>query len=186
MRTRAIVIATGARYRKLELPTLPRFEGAGVYYSATHLEAQLCEGEEVVVVGGGNSAGQAAVFLSQLATHVHVLVRGPGLADSMSRYLIQRIEGTPNITLRTRTEIVRARGRRPPGAASPGATSTRGQPRPAPIRNVFSMTGADPNTALAGRLRRARRQGLRQDRRRPDAPTSSTRDRLAAARAAPT
>ena len=95
VRTRTIVVASGARYRKLGLPELPRFEGVGVYYSATHLEGQMCAGEETVVVGGGNSAGQAAVFLSQLASHVHVLVRGQGLAESMSRYLIQRIESSP-------------------------------------------------------------------------------------------
>ena len=145
VRTRAIVVATGARYRKLELPTLPRFEGNGVYYSATHLEGQLCQGEETVVIGGGNSAGQAAVFLSQLATHVHVLVRGQGLAESMSRYLIQRIEGTPNITLRTRTEVCALEGTdRLESIAWRHVGSD--QPDPRMIRNVFSMTGADPNT----------------------------------------
>src|SRR5437868_896531 len=106
VRTRAIVIATGARYRKLELPALSRFENAGVYYSATHLEGQLCKGEEIAIVGGANSAGQAAVFLSSVASRVHMLIRGPGLAESMSRYLIARIESTPNIDLRTRTQIV--------------------------------------------------------------------------------
>ncbi len=95
LRTRTIIVATGVQYRRLDLPMLARFEGVGIFYSATHLEGQLCVGEEVVVVGGGNSAGQAAVFLSQLASHVHVLVRGPGLAESMSRYLIQRIDSTP-------------------------------------------------------------------------------------------
>jgi thioredoxin reductase (NADPH) len=145
VRTRAIVVATGARYRKLDLPALPRFEGNGVYYSATHLEGQLCQGEETVVIGGGNSAGQAAVFLSQLATHVHVLVRGPGLAESMSRYLIQRIEGTPNITLRTRTEVCALEGTdRLESIAWRHIGSD--QPDPRMIRNVFSMTGADPNT----------------------------------------
>src|SRR6185312_1628695 len=100
-----IVIATGAQYRKLPLENLSRFEGAGVYYGATFMEAQLCGGEEVVVIGGGNSAGQAAVFLSETAKHVHLLVRGRGLAESMSRYLVRRIEGNPSITLRTETEI---------------------------------------------------------------------------------
>ena len=103
--TRSIIIATGARYRKPDLPELPRFEGAGVFYSATHLEAQMCEKEDVAIVGGGNSAGQAAVFLSQIASRVDVLVRGEGLADSMSRYLIQRISDSPNVTLKTRTQI---------------------------------------------------------------------------------
>src|SRR6185436_11639667 len=88
VQTRTIVIASGARYRKPALPELSRFEGAGVMYSATHVEAQLCRDEEVAVVGGGNSAGQAAVFLAQSSARVNVLVRGPGLAESMSRYLI--------------------------------------------------------------------------------------------------
>jgi thioredoxin reductase (NADPH) len=146
VRTRAIVISSGVRYRKLGLPTLSQFEGAGIYYSATFLEGQLCEGGEVAVVGGGNSAGQAAVFLSQVASHVNVLVRGPGLAESMSRYLIQRIEGTPNITLRTRTEIDALEGSDRLESVrwrqvETGATELR------PIRNLFLMTGADPNSA---------------------------------------
>jgi thioredoxin reductase (NADPH) len=145
VRSRTIVVASGAQYRKPDLPELERFEGAGVLYSATHLEAQLCEGEEIAIVGGGNSAGQAAVFLSQGASKVSVLVRGPGLADSMSRYLIQRIEDTPNVTLRTRTQISalegterleRVRWRH----VETDASETR------PIRHVFMMTGADPNT----------------------------------------
>ena len=143
--TRAIVVASGARYRRLELPSLPRYEGLGVYYSATHLEAQLCHDQEVAVVGGGNSAGQAAVFLSQIARQLHVLVRGPGLADSMSRYLIARIESTPNITLRTRTEIEALEGANGLDEVrwrqvDTGTTDTR------PIHNLFLMTGADPNT----------------------------------------
>ena len=107
---KAIVIATGAAYRKLAIENLPRFEGAGVYYGATAMEAQLCGGEEVIVVGGGNSAGQAAVFLAQTARRVHMLVRGESLADTMSRYLIRRIEDSPAIVLRTGTEIVGAEG----------------------------------------------------------------------------
>jgi thioredoxin reductase (NADPH) len=152
LRTRTIVIATGVQYRRLDLPMLGRFEGVGVFYSATHLEGQLCQGEEVIVVGGGNSAGQAAVFLSQLASHVHVLVRGPGLAESMSRYLIQRIESSPNITLRTRHSIDDLQGDDHLENVGwrhldTGARETH------PIRNVFSMTGADPNTDwLAGCL----------------------------------
>src|SRR6185436_1396699 len=82
-----------------------RFENAGVYYCATYLESQLCEGEDIAVVGGANSAGQAAVFLAGVASSVNVLVRGPGLADSMSRYLIHRIESTPKIVVRTRTQV---------------------------------------------------------------------------------
>ena len=92
IRTRAVVVATGARYRKLDVPDYARFEGQGIHYAATAMEAQLCGGEEVVVVGGGNSAGQAAVFLARTAAHVHILVRASGLAATMSDYLIQRIE----------------------------------------------------------------------------------------------
>ena len=94
-----MVIATGAQYNKPELPNLSKFEGLGVYYGATFMEAQLCEGDDVIVVGGGNSAGQAAVFLSQTARKVHMLVRSGQLADTMSRYLIRRIEENPNIDL---------------------------------------------------------------------------------------
>jgi thioredoxin reductase (NADPH) len=145
VRTRAIVIATGVRYRRLALPALSRFEGAGVFYSATHLEGQFCTGEEIAIVGGGNSAGQAAVYLSAVAKHVHVLVRGPGLSESMSRYLIQRIESTPNITLRTRTVVDALDGKDSLESlcwkqVDTGVTETRA------IRNLFLMTGADPNT----------------------------------------
>ena len=107
---RAVVLASGARYRKPPLPDLERFEGAGVYYAATHLEGRLCREQDVVVVGGGNSAGQAAVFLSGHARRVFVLVRAPDLGATMSRYLIRRIEGTPNIELRTRTQVVALEG----------------------------------------------------------------------------
>ena len=146
VRARSIIIASGARYRRLPLDNLSQFEGAGVYYGATHLEAQLCAGEEVVVVGGGNSAGQAAVFLSGTVRHVHMLVRGSGLAQTMSRYLIRRIEESPTITLRTHTQIEglegvggleRVRWRN----AETGEADVR------PVRHVFVMTGADPNTA---------------------------------------
>src|SRR5690348_2631658 len=98
--TRAIIIATGAEYRRLSLDNLPQFEGAGVYYGATFIEAQLCRDEEVIVVGGGNSAGQAAAFLTQTAKRVHLLVRSDGLTETMSRYLIRRIEENPAIVLR--------------------------------------------------------------------------------------
>jgi thioredoxin reductase (NADPH) len=146
LRTRAIVIATGARYRKLELPALPRYEGAGVFYSATYLESQACKGQEIAIVGGANSAGQAAVFLSGFADRVNMLVRGPGLAESMSRYLIARIESIPNIALRTRTQVVDLEGdkgleRVRWQQAESGATDTRD------IQSLFLMTGADPNTA---------------------------------------
>jgi thioredoxin reductase (NADPH) len=143
--TRTIVIAGGAQYRKLPLENLARFEGAGVYYGATNIEAQWCGSEEVIVVGGGNSAGQAAVFLSETAKHVHMLIRSEGLASTMSRYLIRRIEESPKITLHTYTEIdalegdghlERVRWRN----SQTGKTETHD------IRHVFVMTGADPNS----------------------------------------
>src|SRR5439155_22953305 len=105
IQARAIVVATGARYRKLSAENYARFEGQGIHYAATAMEAQLCTGEDVIVVGGGNSAGQAAVFLSRTVNHVHVLVRGRGLADTMSDYLVQRIDSSPRITLHAFTEI---------------------------------------------------------------------------------
>lgn len=142
---RTIVIATGARYRRLALPNIARFEGAGVYYSATFMESQLCGGQEVIVVGGGNSAGQAAVFLAQTSRHVHMLVRGTGLSDTMSRYLIRRIEQHPGITLRTRTEIVALEGEHHLERVT-WRDSDSGRTDAHDIRHVFSMTGALPAT----------------------------------------
>jgi thioredoxin reductase (NADPH) len=103
--TRTVLVATGAQYRKLPLENLSRFDGAGVYYGATFVEAQLCGGDEVIVVGGGNSAGQAAVFLAQTARHVNMLVRSNSLAASMSQYLIRRLENSPNIILRLQLRL---------------------------------------------------------------------------------
>ena len=145
VQARTIVIATGARYRKLDVPALSRFEGAGIFYSATHLEAQSCKEEEIAVVGGGNSAGQAAVFLSGIASRVHVVVRGRSLADSMSRYLIQRIESSRNVELRTRTRIESLEGEDRLERVGWRHLET-GAPETRPIRNLFVMTGADPNT----------------------------------------
>jgi thioredoxin reductase (NADPH) len=107
---RTVVVATGAEYRRPPCKNLSRFEGAGVYYAATFVEAQLCAGEEVIVIGGGNSAGQAAVFLAQMTKRVHLLVRSISLAENMSRYLIRRIEESPDIVLHTNTEIVGLEG----------------------------------------------------------------------------
>jgi thioredoxin reductase (NADPH) len=142
---RAIVIATGAEYRRPDLANLSKYEGLGVYYGATFIETQLCVGEEVIVVGGGNSAGQAAVFLAETASRVHVLVRSTSLSDSMSRYLIRRIEENRQIALHTDTEItaldgdehleqVRWRNNRDASIETHD------------IRHVFVMTGAVPNT----------------------------------------
>jgi len=142
---RTVIIATGAEYRRLSLENLSQFEGAGVYYVATFVEAQLCGGQEVIVVGGGNSAGQAAVFLAQNANRVHMLVRSSGLADSMSRYLIRRIEETPSIVLRTHTEIVALEGNDRVECVR-WRNSQTGQIETNRIGHVFVMTGAVPNT----------------------------------------
>ncbi len=144
--TRTIVVASGVRYRKPPLDNLERFEGNGIYYGATFVEAQLCAREEVVVVGGGNSAGQAAVFLSESASRVYVLVRSAGLAESMSRYLSRRIEQTPNIQLLTQTEIVSLLGDDRLRAVRWRNKQTEAIEEH-PIAHVFMMTGAAPNTA---------------------------------------
>jgi thioredoxin reductase (NADPH) len=145
LQSRAVVIATGATYRKLALDNLVRFEGVGVYYGATQMEAQLCVDEEVVVVGGGNSAGQAAVFLASTARHVHMLVRGQGLAETMSRYLIRRIEDNPAITLRTRTEVIGLEGDQRLERILWRDAKT-GSIEMHDIGHLFVMTGALPNT----------------------------------------
>jgi thioredoxin reductase (NADPH) len=145
VQARTVIIATGAQYRRLALDKLSQFEGAGIYYGATFVEAQLCQGQEVIVVGGGNSAGQAAVFLSQTAKKVHILVRSSGLAESMSRYLIRRIEETPSIVLRTNTEIVALDGRDRVECVR-WRNNLTGQVETNSISHVFVMTGAVPNT----------------------------------------
>jgi len=142
---RAVVIATGAQYNKPRIANLERFEGQGIYYGATYMEAQLCEQEEIIVVGGGNSAGQAAVFLSQTARKVHMLVRSGGLSGSMSRYLIRRIEENPGIELHCKTEIAALDGgthleRVTWHDRSSGETSVHA------IRHLFIMAGASPRT----------------------------------------
>jgi len=144
--TRTVVMATGAQYRKPDITNLMRFEGIGVYYGATFIEAQICGPEEAIVVGGGNSAGQAAVFLAQTAGHVHMLVRSGKLADTMSRYLIRRIEENPKITLRMDTEITALDG----GDRLERVTWRNRRTNEADvrdIRHVFMMTGATPHTA---------------------------------------
>jgi thioredoxin reductase (NADPH) len=144
VRARAVIVASGVRYRTLDLVTARRFEGVGVYHSATEMEARLCQDQEAVVVGGANSAGQAAVFLSSRAKHVHVLVRGPGLAETMSRYLIRRIEDSPSITLWPFTEITALEG-----DDRLRAVEWRQRDKPVErrrIEHVFLMIGAEPNS----------------------------------------
>src|SRR2546426_8015965 len=148
--TRAIIIASGVEYRRLALDNLSRFEGAGVYYAATPMEAQLCTGEEIAIVGGANSAGQAAVFLAESAKRVHMLIRSDGLSQTMSRYLISRIEAHQRIELHTRTEIVGLEGN---GHLEHVAwrAGRNGPVEKQNIRHVFTMTGAEPSTKwLAG------------------------------------
>jgi thioredoxin reductase (NADPH) len=146
---RTIIIATGAEYRRPPLDNLSQFEGAGVYYAATFIESQLCGGEEVAVIGGGNSAGQAAVFLAQTAKKVHMLVRSTGLAETMSRYLIRRIEESPQVEVRTQTELLALEGnsRLERVRWRDGRT---GRDETHAIRHVFAMTGAVPCTQWLG------------------------------------
>ena len=145
IKARAMVVATGVQYRKPESAAFGRFEGVGVYYAATPMEAQLCRGEDVIVIGGANSAGQAAVFLASNARKVLILVRGAGLAATMSRYLINRLEGTPNITVRANQQVVGAEGDDHLERVQVRDTRTV-ETRALAIRHVFMMTGADPNT----------------------------------------
>ena len=149
LRARAIVIATGAEYRKPLLESIPRFEGIGVYYGATFMEAQLCVDQEVIVIGGGNSAGQAAVFLAQTAKRVYLLIRSDGLAQTMSRYLIRRIEEHPAIVLRTHTEIEALEGDAHLEHVR-WRNGETGQVESHDIRHVFVMAGATPATEWLG------------------------------------
>jgi thioredoxin reductase (NADPH) len=147
LRARAVVVASGARYRRPEIDKLDRFEGRGVWYWASPVEARLCAEQEIVLVGGGNSAGQAAVFLSGHARRVNLVIRGGGLGASMSRYLIERIEATPNIELVFNTEVVALEG---PEEASLERVRLRsrlsGEESTLDIRNLFLFAGADPAT----------------------------------------
>ncbi|HEX5230439.1 MAG TPA: FAD-dependent oxidoreductase [Bryobacteraceae bacterium] len=145
VRCRSMIVATGAQYRRLDLPNLKHFEGAGVYYGATPVEAQVCSGQEVAIVGGGNSAGQAAIYLSTVAKHVYLLVRGPGLSETMSRYLIARIEACPDITVKTFTEIEALEGNGHLERTHWRNTQT-GEKRTCGTQHLFLMTGAAPNT----------------------------------------
>jgi thioredoxin reductase (NADPH) len=144
--SRSLIVATGVEYRRLDLPNLRQFEGAGVYYGATQVEAQVCADQEVAIVGGGNSAGQAAIFLSTVAKHVYLLVRGPGLSETMSRYLVARIEACPQITLKTFTEIEALEGNGHLERTHWRNTKT-GERHTCNSQHLFLMTGAAPNTA---------------------------------------
>ena len=162
VQARTVVIASGARYRKPAIADLDNFEGAGVSYWASPVEAKLCEGEDVVLVGGGNSAGQAVAFLAPKVRQLHVVVRGEGLAASMSRYLIDRIEALPNVELHTRTEVAAVAGEHNTGLQTvqfrnrdTGAIITKD------IRHLFLFVGADPNTSwLEGCAVQVDRQGF--------------------------
>jgi thioredoxin reductase (NADPH) len=147
VRSRSLVIATGARYRRPPCSNLKALEGYGIWYWASPIEAKICKGQEVVLVGGGNSAGQAAVFLSGYAKKVWMLVRGPGLAASMSQYLIDRLAAIPNIELLTRTEVVAVSGSKPSGVESVRwRHHDTGREQTRDICHVFLFLGADPCT----------------------------------------
>jgi thioredoxin reductase (NADPH) len=147
MQARTVVIASGARYRRPAIPNLAMFEGAGISYWASPIEAKLCEGEEVALVGGGNSAGQAVAFLASRVKRLHLIIRGHDLEASMSRYLVERIAALPNVTLHTGTEIVALEGDRESGLS--GAVFRRrdsGATHKCDCRHLFLFIGADPNT----------------------------------------
>ncbi|MFO1302123.1 MAG: FAD-dependent oxidoreductase [Burkholderiales bacterium] len=147
LRSRTVVAASGARYRRPDVPHLAEFEGRGVWYWASPLEASMCKGAEVVLVGAGNSAGQAAVFLASHAAKVHMLVRGAGLASSMSRYLIDRIEATPAIEIHRHTQLTQMHGDREGALESvTWRDNSSGVEERRAIRQVFLFVGADPET----------------------------------------
>ena len=144
LRARSIVVASGARYRRPNIPDLANFEGAGVSYWASPIEARLCAGEEIALVGGGNSAGQAVVFLAPRVKHLHLIVRRP-LAATMSKYLIDRIAALPNVTLHVGTEIVSLEGDRATGLTGAVFRQPDGATKPCAMLHLFLFIGADPN-----------------------------------------
>jgi thioredoxin reductase (NADPH) len=147
VRARTVVIATGARYRRPAIPNLETLEGRGVSYWASPVEAKLCEGEEVALVGGGNSAGQAVVFLAPKVKRLHLVVRAPGLETSMSRYLIDRIAALPNVDLHTNTEVIALDGDEATGLiAAVFRDRATGANHTCPLRHLFLFIGAEPNT----------------------------------------
>jgi thioredoxin reductase (NADPH) len=146
VRARSVVVASGARYRRPPIANLDMFEGAGISYWASPVEAKLCEGEEIALIGGGNSAGQATVFLAPRVKQLHLVIRGDGLEATMSRYLIDRIKALPNVELHTKTEIVALEGDQVTGLT--GAIfrcKTTGETHTCPLRHIFLFIGADPN-----------------------------------------
>jgi thioredoxin reductase (NADPH) len=144
--TRAVIVASGARYRRLAVEDLERFEGAGLYYAATDLEARMCRGFDVIVVGGGNSAGQAAIYLAQQKCHVSLVVRRDSLAQTMSQYLIERIEADPHIALLTETEVRAVAGDTHLREATVEHNRT-GDRKILPCSGLFCFIGAEPATA---------------------------------------
>jgi thioredoxin reductase (NADPH) len=153
VRSRSVVVASGARYRKLSVENYERFENRGIYYAATAMESAFCREKEVIVVGGGNSAGQAAIFLSGVAKHVHHIVRGKSLASTMSQYLVSRIESSSRITLYVQSEIVMLEGRSSLESVT-WINRETGESIVKPIESVFAMIGAEPNSGwLFGTVR---------------------------------
>jgi thioredoxin reductase (NADPH) len=152
VRARTVVIASGARYRRPPISNLSVFEGAGISYWASPVEAKLCEGEEVALVGGGNSAGQAVVFLAPKVKRLHLVVRGPGLEDTMSRYLIDRIAALPNVELHAGTEVVALEGDKVTGlTAAVFRERATGAAHTCPLRHLFLFIGAEPNATWLDR-----------------------------------
>jgi thioredoxin reductase (NADPH) len=148
IQARCVVVASGARYRRPDIPDLAVFEGAGVSYWASPIEAKLCQGEEVALVGGGNSAGQAVVFLAPQVSRLHLILRGQGLLSSMSRYLIDRIAALPNVVLQTGTEVTGLEGDRVTGlTAAMLRDRTSARTWRCALRHLFLFIGADPNSA---------------------------------------
>ncbi|WP_156680633.1 FAD-dependent oxidoreductase [Sphingomonas profundi] len=146
VRARSAVIASGARYRRPDVPDIETFEGAGVSYWASPIEAKLCAGEEVALIGAGNSAGQAAVFLADKVERLHMIVRGDGLEASMSRYLVDRIAALPNVELHTGSEVVALEGDRAGGLTGAVFRNRDGREHHCALRHLFLFIGADPNT----------------------------------------
>ena len=145
-RAKTVVIASGARYRRPDLPRLEEFEGAGISYWASPIEAKLCEGEEIALVGGGNSAGQAVVYLAPTVERLHLIVRRP-LEQTMSQYLIDRIAALPNVEIHLSTEVVGLEGERAEGlTAALVRNNATGETERCPLRHMFLFIGADPNT----------------------------------------